>query len=109
MVGKKQWTKSIASGVALVLLAQAGSLLGQGPVFNRGYPNAPVCYPNVREFGYFKTEWQSWPEPPRQDQVFPQSVGVDPLPRPAAEPATRAGTGAQAAGRCRTSGRDQAV
>jgi YHS domain-containing protein len=86
MVAKSRWIRAMVCGVALALVAQAGSLPGQGTVFNRGYPNAPCCHPNMRDFGYFATQWSQWPEAPRQDQVLPQSIGADRLPTPAAEP-----------------------
>ena len=41
-----------------------------------------LCVPNVRYFGYYPRIWQPWPDEVRTDQVFPESIGAEPIPTP---------------------------
>jgi YHS domain-containing protein len=39
-----------------------------------------MCYPNVRQFGYYPTQWRKWPGPQRKDVTFPGSIGREAVP-----------------------------
>lgn len=71
-------------GAFLWVLQTSGAVLA-GPCLPHPCGSRCVCAANVQGFGYFHTQWRQWPNEPRPDIRFPQSIGADVLPTPAGE------------------------
>lgn len=71
----------LAGLLAFCGVAVSASGLAQG--HQGGWNTAPCCAPNAGGFGYFPTQWRSWPTEGRLDQSLPQAIGRTPIPAPA--------------------------
>jgi len=84
-----RWAAFAACCGLIALLMQGGSsTLASTPV-PYAYPlpcgGGCICIPNVKHFGYFPTTWRQWPDEPRPEVTFPQSVGIETIPAPAGQ------------------------
>lgn len=75
----------VAIGLALFVLESEGWADGMPPSQAYGY-QGQCCVPNVRNYGYYPTQWRRWATEARRDENFPQSVGREQVPTPQGAP-----------------------
>ncbi|MDY0170222.1 MAG: hypothetical protein RBS80_27005 [Thermoguttaceae bacterium] len=51
-----------------------------------GHQGHCLCVPNVRNYGYYPTQWRQWPTEVRRDMHFPKSLGRERIPTPPGDP-----------------------
>ncbi len=67
----------------LPCVGRAGGAPHRSPCGHHGHC---MCVPNVRNYGYYPTQWRRWPTELRQDEHFFESLGRERLPTPPGEP-----------------------
>ena len=75
----------VAIGLVLVVLESEGWADGMPSSQAYGY-QGQCCVPNVRNYGYYPTQWRRWATEARRDENFPQSVGREQVPTPLGTP-----------------------
>ncbi|WP_347245735.1 hypothetical protein [Thermogutta sp.] len=71
---------------AKVICVVAALTSGPGAkAFAQTVYGCPTCQANVQFFGHYPTRWRPWPGETRPDIHFPQSIGAEPIKRPAGE------------------------
>lgn len=75
----------VAIGLTLVVLRSDGWADGMPSPQARGY-QGQCCVPNVRNYGYYPTQWRRWATEARRDENFPQSIGREQVPTPPGAP-----------------------
>ena len=69
-----------------VFCVMAGLTAGPAPgAIAQTIYGCPTCQANVQFFGHYPTRWRPWPGETRPDIHFPQSIGAEPIRRPAGE------------------------
>lgn len=85
MVGKME-RRGMLWRSAGVFCVMAGLTAGPAPgAIAQTLYGCPTCQANVQFFGHYPTRWRPWPGETRPDIHFPQSIGAEPIKRPAGE------------------------
>ncbi len=73
-----------AIGLAFVVLQSDGR--ADGTPYPCDTVGPWMCVPNVRNYGYYPTQWRRWATEVRRDEKFPESVGRERIPTPPGDP-----------------------
>ena len=84
-------TRAVIYGLAAIALTaivltdegRPGSAPHTQPCGHQGHC---LCVPNVRNYGYYTTQWRRWPTEVRRDEHFPESLGRERIPTPPGDP-----------------------
>jgi YHS domain-containing protein len=78
-----QWTAKTALFFAAILaIAWLSESLFADAALEYPRPCPGGCVPNVKNFGYNKTNWRRWPGEPQIDETNPRAVTSEPIPTP---------------------------
>lgn len=81
--GKRTVRSLWSSAAALAVLAGIGT--SHHRLAAQTIYGCATCQANVQFYGHYPTKWRPWPGETRPDIHFPQSIGAEPVPRPAGE------------------------
>ena len=85
--------KYLPSGLKITLCVCLGVLmscgivvfadtLSQTPWMKSPCPCGKCCVPNARNFGYWETQWRTWPGDQRPEKGFPSAIGAEVIATP---------------------------
>lgn len=76
-------TATVLVAIVLTDEGRPGSAPHTQPCGHQGHC---LCVPNVRNYGYYTTQWRRWPTEVRRDEHFPESLGRERIPTPPGDP-----------------------